>query len=89
MVYVSTANSVNAVKEARIKPCAHPPIQITISSLTTNPNITHKITAIVKVNDATVDLPKRCIASPTDKIAKMHGIKPPRFDLHIEKVKIL
>lgn len=62
---------------------------MTISSLTTNPNITHKIIAIVKQHDATGARPRRWIASPTDKIAKMHGINPPRFDFHTDDVNIL
>lgn len=82
-------NNVNVVSPANTKPWAHPPIQMTISSLTTNPKTTHKIIAIVKQHDATGARPSRCIASPTDRMAKMHGIKPPKFDFHTDDVQIL
>lgn len=82
-------NNVNVVSPANTKPCAHPPIQITISSFSTKPRTTHKIIAIVKQNEATGARPSRCMASPTDSIAKMHGIKPPKFDFHTDDVQIL
>lgn len=84
VVYVSTTKRVSAVSPAKIKPCAHPPIQMTISTLFTNPRATHKIMEIAKQQDATGARPKRCMASPTDNMAKMHGIKPPRLAFHTE-----
>lgn len=89
MVYVSTTNKVIVVRPANTNPCAQPPIQMTISSLATKPKITHNIIAIVKQHDATGARPNRCIASPTDKMAKIHGIKPPKFDFHTDDVNIL
>lgn len=81
-MYVSITNRVRAVNPANMKPCAQPPIQITISSLFAKPSMTHRIIEIEKQHDATGARPKRCIASPTDKMAKMHGINPPRFAFH-------
>lgn len=82
-------NTVSAVIAAKINPWAQPPIQMTISSLVTNAKMTHRIIEIVKQHEETVARPSRWIASPTDRIAKMHGISPPKFDFHVDDAKML